>query len=60
MNIMNNTEKQKPRRPYRKPALTQVELRPEEAVLGACKSATAPGPAQASCTTAPGCPTTGS
>lgn len=28
-----------PRRPYEPPALLRVPLRPEEAVLGACKTA---------------------
>jgi hypothetical protein len=27
-----------PKKPYAKPALTRVGLRPEEAVLGACKT----------------------
>jgi hypothetical protein len=60
MNITDNTERQKPRRTYRKPALTQVELRPEEAVLGFCKSAVASGPGKGACNAAPACPTTGS
>jgi hypothetical protein len=30
---------------YEKPTLTEVALRPEEAVLGNCKSATTSGPA---------------
>lgn len=35
---------------YAKPELRQVSLRPEEAVLGACKTATHSGPSQPSCT----------
>jgi len=38
------------KRPYTKPEIQEVPLRPEEAVLGACKTATASGPAQARCT----------
>lgn len=39
----------KSRRPYRKPAITQVSLRPEEAVLGACKTMSVGGPGQGTC-----------
>jgi hypothetical protein len=37
------------RRPYTKPSIVRVELRAEEAVLGACKTASTAGPAQAQC-----------
>lgn len=37
------------RRPYTKPSITRVELRAEEAVLGACKTMTTAGPAQPQC-----------
>lgn len=37
-------KEQRARRPYRKPELHQVPLRPEEAVLGACKNLAASGP----------------
>lgn len=30
-------DNKKPRRPYQKPQVEQVELRPQEAVLGGCK-----------------------
>lgn len=40
-----------PKKPYQKPQITQVELRPDEAVLGACKNATSSGPSNAACTT---------
>lgn len=46
---MNDSEEPKPRRTYRKPELTQVELRPDEAVLGSCKVSTSGGPATAGC-----------
>jgi hypothetical protein len=32
------------RKPYEKPELMRVPLRPEEAVLGACKTASSAGP----------------
>jgi hypothetical protein len=32
------------KKPYRKPELTQVALRPDEAVLGACKISGGGGP----------------
>ena len=34
---------------YSKPELRQVSLRPEEAVLGACKTASTSGPSQPTC-----------
>jgi hypothetical protein len=39
------------KKPYVKPKITRVELKPEEAVLGGCKIAGISGPYQASCTT---------
>jgi hypothetical protein len=38
------------KRPYAEPVLTEVLLRPEEAVLGNCKVAGQSGPLQGSCT----------
>lgn len=38
--------------PYVKPELRRIQLRPEEAVLGACKAAASSGPAGANCETA--------
>jgi hypothetical protein len=37
------------RKPYSKPEVRQIPLRPEEAVLGGCKSATQAGVAHATC-----------
>ena len=37
------------KRPYAKPEVREVPLRPEEAVLGACKTAGRSGPAQIRC-----------
>lgn len=48
------------RKPYEKPTLSQVALRPEEAVLGNCKTMGVSGPAQADCMNLGGCATMGS
>ena len=45
------------RKPYVKPEVNEVELRPEEAVLGSCKKASAVGPLQAQCNTPSNCST---
>ncbi|HZP48861.1 MAG TPA: hypothetical protein VFB07_10020 [Vicinamibacterales bacterium] len=37
------------KRPYAKPEVREVPLRPEEAVLGACKTSARSGPAQLRC-----------
>jgi hypothetical protein len=37
------------KRRYRKPEVTRVPLKPEEAVLGACKSAGVGGPVDSDC-----------
>lgn len=39
------------RKAYVSPTIEQVELRPEEAVFGSCKSATTSGPSASTCTT---------
>jgi hypothetical protein len=45
MNEPENNEPEKDsRKPYEPPALTSISLRPEEAVLGSCKSNSASGP----------------
>ena len=49
------------RKPYEKPTLSEVALRPDEAVLGNCKTVSVSGPANMSdCTYAGGCSTAGS
>ncbi len=48
---MEKPDGAQPKRPYGKPTLRQIELRPEEAVLGACKSGASAGPAGGACTT---------
>jgi hypothetical protein len=46
-----STTNQRPheRKPYVKPEIQEVPLRPDEAVLGGCKTASTSGPAQAKC-----------
>lgn len=48
------------KRPYVKPHIREVELRPEEAVLGACKKAGNSGPLQAACNSPGNCSIIGS
>jgi hypothetical protein len=48
------------KRPYQKPELTQVSLRPEEAVLGSCKTKSSSGPGQGTCRAPAVCSTVGS
>lgn len=54
---MNESERQKKeartKKPYEKPRMRRVELRPQEAVLGACKSSggTVGGGAGGTCST---------
>ncbi len=38
------------KKPYAKPQIQEVPLRPDEAVLGGCKTASTSGPAQHRCT----------
>jgi hypothetical protein len=49
MMIMNANEDVKKKKPYIKPQVKQVILRPEEAVLGACKTTLIAGPGQTRC-----------
>jgi len=48
------------KKPYEKPTLSETPLRPEEAVLGNCKTVGISGPAQADCTSSIGCSSVGS
>ena len=43
------------RKPYAKPQIEEVALRPEEAVLGACKTSSLSGPTQSKCSFPQGC-----
>jgi hypothetical protein len=46
---VNPQGENKGKKPYTKPQVKQILLKPEEAVLGACKTATIAGPAQPRC-----------
>lgn len=48
------------KRTYQAPRVTTISLRPEEAVLGHCKSPSSAGPVGASCVTGGACKTQGS
>ena len=48
------------RKPYEKPAVSEVALRPDEAVLGSCKTMMVAGPVEASCGDLGGCFSIGS
>jgi hypothetical protein len=54
------TKKQTEKRRYQKPELTQVSLRPEEAVLAVCKTGSVSGVGNPACTAPPKCSQTGS
>lgn len=61
MNDRPQQEPQRPKRTYSKPELVQIPLRPEEAVLGNCKTTGATGPgAPANCMSAGPCFSIGS
>ncbi len=57
---MNPEQPPDERRPYEKPTLSEVALRPEEAVLGNCKAPSISGPALADCASFTGCASLGS
>ncbi len=48
------------KRPYEAPTVQRVELRPEEAVLGACKTGNSGGPRASRCRSVATCSTIGS
>jgi len=48
------------KKPYESPRVTIISLRPEEAVLGACKNSSSAGPVSGSCTAVGPCNTPGS
>ncbi|MCP4716651.1 MAG: hypothetical protein GY868_16140 [Deltaproteobacteria bacterium] len=56
---MSNTEKT-PKKEYKKPELKQVPLKPEEAVLGFCKTSGTRGPARSGCSVPVACSRLGS
>jgi hypothetical protein len=50
----------KKKEPYESPRVTVISLRPEEAVLGACKNTTTAGPVQGTCAAVAPCGALGS
>jgi hypothetical protein len=58
--MTTQNEAKAPRQPYRKPEIKQVTLKPEEAVLGACKMNNSRGPGQGTCRTPSPCSSLGS
>ena len=60
MNNMPGTEPRSARKPYVKPEVKQVSLRPEEAVLGACKIQGQGGAGQGTCHAPAPCSSLGS
>jgi len=56
MEDRENSSERRCQRPYEKPAIIEVPLRPEEAVLGNCKlSGSGPGPFQGFCDSPAAC-----
>ena len=53
-------EKEIQKKPYIKPEITEIELRPEEAVLGSCKTAASAGPGAGRCNFPSACSSLGS
>jgi hypothetical protein len=49
--VERSKDKAKPKKPYLKPGIRQVQLKSEETVLGTCKNSGAAGPASGSCLT---------
>ena len=48
------------KKPYEKPEITEIELRPEEAVLGSCKTSASAGPGSGRCNFPSNCSSLGS
>lgn len=57
---MNGQDQTRTRKPYSKPTITRFPLRPEEAVLGFCKTSTSSGPNVGNCRIPSPCFTQGS
>ena len=53
-------EKEQPKKAYEKPVVRRFPLRPEEAVLGFCKSNASTGPSAFGCRGADACSAAGS
>ena len=48
-------DRERVKKPYAKPDVQQVSLRPEEAVLGSCKTSKTSGPGQGKCSAPSAC-----
>jgi hypothetical protein len=57
---MSSEDPEQKKKVYEKPTLSEVPLRPEEAVLGSCKTVMVSGPAMADCSNLMGCSSLGS
>jgi hypothetical protein len=51
MNNERESKSERVKKPYQKPEIRKIELKPEEAVLGGCKIASLAGPGTGDCTT---------
>jgi hypothetical protein len=60
MESETSTQQQPSKKPYLKPEVTRFPLRPEEAVLGFCKSTSSAGPSGGTCRVSGFCQTAGS
>ncbi len=58
--MQENEKQERVRKPYQKPEIKRFPLRPEEAVLGNCKTAGGSGPSGVGCFTVGFCQTAGS
>lgn len=56
----NKRDETRHKKPYVKPELKRVMLRPEEAVLGSCKTSKSSGPDNPKCNVPTSCSTLGS
>jgi len=57
---MTNERRSQEKKQYQPPRMTVISLRPEEAVLGHCKSMTSAGPVGGTCHTTGNCQGIGS
>jgi hypothetical protein len=56
--MSNGSDEHAPeKKPYKKPDINQVSLRPEEAVLASCKTSRVSGPGQGRCSAPSACST---
>jgi hypothetical protein len=60
MHANDDKHEQQARKPYEKPQIKRFPLRPEEAVLGNCKTAGGSGPSSIGCFSGGFCKTRGS